>query len=292
MDIVRFGGGLGNQMFQYAFMEALVSRGREVQASLGYYDKHPDAMRFCLCDVFPTIKLNYISNSEFDKIDEKWKKIKQDNDSKEAFLKNTKERFFWVEDPDFSTYRSDIFETKACTFVGCWQTEKYFLDLRENLLNKFKFKKVEELDNYIKKLKEKKTCISVHVRRGDYLKQEEIFGNICTEKYYNNAIEYMKNNVSNSKFIFFSDDINWVKDNFNMPEAEYCTREKFNIHEDWYDMYLMSQCSHNIVANSSFSWWGAWLNRNDNKIVVSPKKWSNIFPMPDIHPSSWIQLES
>lgn len=291
MDIVRFGGGLGNQMFQYALIEALEAKGRKVKASLGYYDKHPEAMRFCLCNVFPNIKLDYISNLEFDKIDAEWIKIKQNPEKKQEFFENIKERFFWVENPDFSTYRPEIFETKACVFVGCWQTEKYFLDIREKLLNKFEFKKVKELEEYVQRIIRNKNCISVHIRRGDYLEQADKYGNICTKHYYESAIAYMKKNVPNSKFVFFSDDIIWVKKNFAISDAEYCTGKIFRTYEDWYDMYLMSQCSHNIVANSSFSWWGAWLNKNENKIVISPKKWMNIRPMPDIHPDSWIQLD-
>lgn len=291
MDIVRFAGGLGNQMFQYAFMEALKSRGRNVKASLGYYDKHPDSRPFSLNEIFPDLDLEYVSNLEFDAIDERWKKIKSTHLQKE-FCRNYAERFFWVEDvvKEPGTYQPNVFLTQNCVFVGYWQTEKYFKDIRDILELKFRFANVSYgLKEYGDMLSENE-YVSVHVRRGDYLMNPDIYMGICTKSYYVKAIDYIQRMESGSKFIFFSDDLKWVKENLNIPAAIYCDANMFDHYEDWYDMYLISKCKHNIIANSSFSWWGAWLNQNKGKVVIAPPKWYGYSDTPDIWCEGWIKL--
>ena len=291
MDIVRFSGGLGNQMFQYAFMEALKSRGREVKASLGFYNKHPDAMRFSLCHVFPNVVLEYVSDREFDAIDRKWKKIKHKGFT-EGFYQNISERFFWVEDiANYPcVYQPDVFKTKNCVFVGCWQTEKYFRHIRDQLMCKFRFAGESSiLRDFVRELSGE-IYVSVHIRRGDYLANPDSYMGICTEDYYKAAIEYIRKKEPDAKFIFFSDDMEWVKNNICVSDALFCEKSMFTDYEDWFDMYLMSQCRHNIIANSSFSWWGAWLNFNKNKIVVAPNKWLGYSDTPDIWCKEWVRL--
>lgn len=291
MDIVRFSGGLGNQMFQYAFMEALKSKGRDVKASLGFYNKHPSAMPFSLCSVFPEIDIEYISDSDFDVIDKQWKDTKKRGIGKE-FYQNYSERFFWVEDiaQEPGTFHPEVFLTKNCVFVGFWQTEKYFRNIRDKLVCKFKFARASlALRNFAEKLSDE-AYVSVHVRRGDYLTYEDSYMGICTPKYYEAAIEYIKSKEQNAKFIFFSDDMDWVKNNIFVPEAVFCEKSKFDDYEDWFDMYLMTKCKHNILANSSFSWWGAWLNQNKRKIVIAPDKWLGYSDTPDIWCDDWIKL--
>ena len=133
---------------------------------------------------------------------------------------------------------------------------------------------------------------SIHIRRGDYLEKSELYGGICTRKYYTDAIEYIKYRDKNAKFIVFSDETDRNKLSLLLGKDNiiYFQQEDFTEYEDWYDMYLMSICKHNIIANSTFSWWGAWLNRNDNKIVVAPQKWINIYKYEDIYPKEWVQI--
>ncbi len=291
MDIIRFSGGLGNQMFQYAFMEALKSKGRDVRASLGFYNKHPDAMPFSLCSVFPEIDLEYVSDSEFDVIDEKWKEVKQRGIGEE-YYQNYSERFFWVEDAakEPGTYHSEVFLTKNCVFVGYWQTEKYFTDIKDKLVQKFKFANVGlALSDFAEKLSGE-VYVSVHVRRGDYLTYADSYMGICTCDYYQAAIEYIRSREPNARFIFFSDDMDWVKNNIFVSEAVFFEKNLFDNYEDWFDLYLMTRCKHNILANSSFSWWGAWLNQNEGKIVIAPDKWIGYSDTPDIWCDGWIRL--
>lgn len=292
MDIVRFKGGLGNQMFQYAFIEALRSRGRCVMASIGGYAKNPKAREFSICNVFTNINLGFVSDAIFDEIDEKWKKIKQDEVEKQLFCNNYEERFFWVEDvvKEPGVYHPNVFSTKNCTFVGYWQSEKYFKDVRKLLLTKFTFTKiVPDLEKFADML-ENNGYVSVHIRRGDYLSNQDVYMGVCTREYYLKAIEYIENKNHNTKLIFFSDDMVWVKENLKVPNALYFDKGRFTNYADWYDMYLMSRCRHNIIANSTFSWWGAWLNQNENKIVVAPRRWHKNNTTPDIWCEEWVRL--
>lgn len=284
MDIVRFKGGIGNQMFQYAFAEALRSRGREVTCNLGFYRKNTNAMPFVLNEVFPNVVLNEVDDLVFQEIDKKWQAIKSDPLQRAEFEKKLKERFFWVED-GHCCYNPDVFETQNCVFVGYWQTEKYFCALREKLLQCFSFQDQESKLLQLGNIIYSNNYVSVHVRRGDFERLES--HRVCTLSYYRKAIEYVKRFFGDMQFIFFSDDIEWVKANLK-EDGIICESGMFDDYRDWYDMYLMTRCRGNIISNSSFSWWGAWLNNNN--FVIAPKVWLNGIETPDIWRSDWIRL--
>lgn len=169
---------------------------------------------------------------------------------------------------------------------GFFQTEKYFKDERNEILQIIK--PSEEIENVLNtkySFINVSNCTSLHVRRGDYLK---FSNNHPTQEieYYYNALE----KISDTEMIVvFSDDIEWCKDTFKLRNIFFVENEK-----DYIELFLMSKCKNNIIANSSFSWWGAWLNNNPSKIVVGPKKWfgSNLSHMNtnDIIPQSWIKI--
>ena len=142
------------------------------------------------------------------------------------------------------------------------------------------------LDNILKT-----TSISLHIRRGDYLTPENAETHcLCSPSYYQNAIQYIVQRVENPHFFIFSDDITWVFDNFKMPYP-YTIVNVNDSYTGYYDLELMRNCKHNIIANSTFSWWGAWLNENPNKIVIAPQRWfMNQEEEIDIIPSSWVRL--
>lgn len=286
MDIVRFKGGLGNQMFQYALIEALRSKGRNVGSSLGYYSKNPGTRPFVLNKIFKKIYLNEVDENVFVEIDERWKKIKEDPHSLQNFKLNVKQRFFYIEEA-FGLYEDDIFQTENCVFVGYWQTEKYFINIRTKILDCFSFnihdRRLRDLGKQIKY-----NYIGVHVRRGDFLSVE--MHNVCSLEYYFDAIKYMNNIYPNNKFIFFSDDIDWVEKNFRMENMLVCKKELFDSYQDWYDMYLMTLCKGIIISNSTFSWWGAWLNLTPNKVVIAPRIWLNGEDGHNIWCDDWIKL--
>lgn len=159
--------------------------------------------------------------------------------------------------------------------VGYLQTQKYFMHIREELLKDFTFRR-----NYDKPFEE---YVSVHVRRTDYVGQPE-YHPVCEADYYYNAYDVVGDSLP---IVVFSDDIEWCRNNIKADlYMEETTAEQ--------DLFLMSKARHNIIANSSFSWWGAWLNQNDEKIVICPKQWFGPayahYNMNDLRPEEWIQI--
>lgn len=292
MDIVRFKGGLGNQMFQYAFVEALRNRGRNVGCSLGFYRKHPGERPFILNEVFGTVNLQEVDDSVFDEIDGKWKRIKESPERLEEFIKkeNIKKRFFYVEEVD-SLYDENVFDMQNCAYVGWWQTEKYFSEYRASIAKTYQFqvenKKILQLGDLLEE-----NFYSIHIRRNDYLEGTAVYGGICTADYYKSAIEYIRAHDSCAKFIIFSDEEEPDKlaQEIELKDALFSPKKEMEQYYDWHDMYLMTRCRGNIIANSSFSWWGAWLNERADKIVVAPSKWMNGCKTPDIWCDGWIRL--
>lgn len=183
---------------------------------------------------------------------------------------------------------------KSAYYLGYWQTEKYFSDIRSKILEAFTFPPLAE-DNKnqvtIESIR-RKNSISIHVRRGDYMKIGNTQG-ICTPDYYVKALKMMLEKTKPDVFLVFSDGIEWCKENL----SEYFGDTPV-VYVDWNtgpesfrDIQLMSNCKHNIIANSSFSWWGAWLNQNGSKIVIAPSRWMNNKGWADIIPQSWNTIQ-
>lgn len=290
LDIVRFKGGLGNQMFQYAFFKALCERGRNVWGSLGFYSNHPEARGFYLPEAFPRITIPFVEDEVFDEWDERWKAVKADEEVLKDFLQDYPNRFFWVESEDCE-YEKHVFDTRNCAYVGYWQSEKYFYDIKDIILSDFTFKKGDvEFEKLKAKLREGGNYISVHIRRGDYLKYSDVYVDLFAAGYYRDAREYMNEKIDEPTYVYFSDDIQWVKENIRDDRGIFIEASMFEDYQAWYDMCLMSCCAHNIIANSSYSWWGAWLNPNPEKIVTAPCKWVYINEMRDVCPDRWHRI--
>ncbi|MDP4207568.1 MAG: alpha-1,2-fucosyltransferase [Bacteroidota bacterium] len=195
---------------------------------------------------------------------------------------------------DYSFKTINLKPTKGITFYfGGWHSEKYFISIRNLIKNEFKFKNpLDETNNNILKKINSTNSISLHVRRGDYLSLENIklFGNVCDKPYFEKAIALMETRIESPHFFVFSNDIPWTMSNLTIKNATYVTSNQGE--NSWKDMYLISSCKHNIISNSTFSWWGAWLNKNPNKIVVSPDKFLQSDMSTDIYPQSWIRLSN
>ena len=170
---------------------------------------------------------------------------------------------------------------------GYFQSEKYFINYRKEILELFEIDGTTEknlLGKYIPLL-ELDTC-SLHIRRGDYTWLQN-FHPLQSIEYYKESIS----RVGNEKhFLIFSDDIKWCEENLNFIE----NKTFITGNTDYEDLYLMSMCKHNIIANSTFSWWGAWLNKNDDKIVIAPSKWFGIsnshFGTSDLYCDKWVKI--
>ncbi len=281
--IVLFSGGLGNQMFQYAFAKCMEIRGKEILADIS---TNFSTKKFQLTNTFKNISLKICTDRQKEKL--VWMNLKREG-AKQFLIYKEKNIY------DVEKQKADmsLLNNSGGIFYGLYQTYKFAEQVRELLLNDFKFnikrenKLVMIYQNIIAK-----NVVGVHIRRGDYLdlSNKWKYGNICTEQYYKRAISYIREKVDNCIFAFFSNDMAWVKEYYKMDDAIYIEATMFDDYQDWYDMYLMSVCKHNIIANSTFSWWGAWLNQNTSKIVVAPKRWVNQCEYLDIYPESWITL--
>lgn len=182
---------------------------------------------------------------------------------------------------------------------GFFQSEKNFSEIRPTLLQEFQLKpefitdKIKEFENQIieKNSQDDSSGISIHIRRGDYAENQSAreHHGLCPISYYRDAIEFMVGSVSNPHFFIFTDDPQWVKENLKINDPH--TFVSGNSLSGPQEMHLMSKCDHNIIANSSFSWWGAWLNQNPTKNVIAPKKWTvKNTEHPNIIAEGWITI--
>ncbi|WP_025749559.1 alpha-1,2-fucosyltransferase [Priestia megaterium] len=283
MIIVRVIGGLGNQMFQYALYKSLENEGKEVKLDLtgfGDYDLHNG---YELNKIF-NINENVATKDEINKL------IKLPDNK---VLSMIKRKFFsstinYYSQDQFK-YLSEIFQLDNVYLDGYWQSEKYFQGIKEVIRKEFKFKGEPNPKNIeMVKLMRGSNSVSIHFRRGDYISNPDAYkvhGGITTIHYYENAVKEIKSKVKEPKFFIFSDDIKWVKENFKLEDAFFIDWNTGS--ESYRDIELMSNCKHNIIANSTFSWWGAWLNKNKNKIVIAPNQWFNTIDTEDVIPDTW-----
>lgn len=279
MIIIELIGGLGNQMFQYALFLKLVSLGKNVKFDI----TTPQKQNLMLLEQYFNISLPIASKKE----------VEEMRDSSLNFFARVRRKIWGSKDRIYvdklNEVQKQIFEMDDIYLSGYWQSEKYFSDIENQVREVFSIK--TELSEYQKEVfgEIKKTeSVSVHLRRGDYLQLSDIYGNICTEKYYQNAMEIFKEK-GNIKFFIFSNDYEYVRqiysgDKYVVVQASNDEATCNN------DLFLMSQCKHNIIANSTFSWWGSWLNENSDKIVIAPRRWVNTMELKDIYCPKWVKL--
>lgn len=177
---------------------------------------------------------------------------------------------------------------------GYWQSEKYFVDIKDLLRREFRVKdEPDEVNQEMLYRIQSVNAVCLHVRRGDYIsdpKANQIFG-ICSLEYYKQAVVLLKKFVAEPHFFVFSDDPDWTQANLRLGhQTTFVTHNGGE--KDYEDLRLMTACKHNIIANSSFSWWGAWLGDYSEKIVIAPKKWANDPKLNTRHrlPESWLAI--
>lgn len=266
MKIVKFLGGLGNQMFQYAFYLSLKQRFGKVKADLQDFADYELHYGFELEKVFG-IQLDKATAFDrriytMDKRDWLTRKLRRIYGTKNAW---------YLERQEFGYDRNIYDDSSPRYYWGYWQHQLYHHTITPQLRQDFVFKEDYQGENLrlVRQL-ESMSSVAVHVRRGDYL-GHPVLGDICDVEYYQQSIDFFRQKVENPLFVVFSNDIQWCKNNLSLAGAVFVD---WNNGENSYrDMQLMTHCNHLIIANSSFSWWGAWLNRKEDKIVVSPKRW-------------------
>jgi hypothetical protein len=204
-------------------------------------------------------------------------------------------RHSFVIEPHFNYWKGINDAPLDSYLMGYWQSEKYFINADETIRKDFNFKLPMGANNVnlMKEINEV-NAISLHVRRGDYANnvQTTATHGLCSIEYYHAAILHMANQIDAPNFFIFSDDIAWVKENLKIDFPHTFVNHNFGL-ESYNDMRLMSLCKHNIIANSTFSWWGAWLNSNKKKIVIAPKRWfanETIINTQDLIPYDWVRL--
>lgn len=291
MVISNIIGGLGNQMFQYATARALALRlDADFRVDLSHfvgYELHQgfELERLFNCPVEKASKcdLSNVLSWQGSKLIQKFLRRPQ--------LKILRKKSFTVE--PHHHYWAEIMELEGNQYLyGYWQSEKYFINVAETIRKDFSFKQplLDENTHIVEQLANVNS-VSLHVRRGDYVTNtKNAFIGTCSTTYYQSAIKEIENQIINPVFFIFSDDIDWVKKNLVVDRSSiFVSHNKGS--ESYNDMRLMSLCKHNIIANSSFSWWGAWLNSNPQKIVIAPKQWfASGQDDSDLIPKTWIRV--
>ena len=182
--------------------------------------------------------------------------------------------------------------TKDSILYGYLESEKFFSNVTNELRSEFipKFDRLDKNKSLYKNIEDNES-VCVTIRRGDFVSnlRNRAKHYICTPEYFEDAIELMNTMVPNLKYIFFSDDIDWVKANVKIPENSLFEDGTDNV---WEKLRLMSSCKHFIISNSSFSWWAQYLSDNPNKKVIAPNKWlKHSFDNKDIFQDNWITIE-
>lgn len=287
MIVIEASGGLGNQMFQYALYKKMEILHKDVALDTSFFRSNQELRKLEL-GIFG-VQYKQVTDREaayirgygyqdtfFDKIKYKLRP------SQYAIYYDMIER-----------YQPEIFEMDRVYLSGYWQNEKYFKDIRDILLKEFSFP--EEIKRRTAQISAEllaENSVSIHIRRSDYLSEQNrnVYGNICTEQYYKNAVDYVEECIEKPKYYIFSDDLEWARNQFK--GNNFVVVDKNRGKNSYIDMYLMSQCKCNIIANSSFSWWAAWLNQNIEKKVLAPKKWFQNHDKEDIVSEDWVRVEN
>lgn len=295
MIIIRMTGGLGNQMFQYALYLKLRAMGKEV--------KMDDFTEYEGREARP------LSLWAFD--------IEYDRASREELCRMTdgfldpvsriRRKLFGRKSLEYMekdcNFDPEILNRDPAYLTGYFQSEKYFADIEEKVRQAFCFSEriwegiptqlLERIRSYEQQIKTA-MAVSVHIRRGDYLQNEEAYGGICTEQYYKTAIEYVRKRQQDASFFVFTNDPDyageWILKNFGQEKERFVLIEGTQEENGYLDLYLMSLCRHHILANSSFSWWGAYLNPSREKMVIVPHKWFGNQECRDIYMENMIRI--
>lgn len=278
MRLIKMTGGLGNQMFIYAFYLQMRHQFPDTRIDLS------DMVHYHAHNGYELHRIFHLEENEF--CLPQWvKKVleflffkviierKQNLDTLEAF----RCRYAWP----------------LVYFKGFYQSERFFTGIEKEVRQAFRFDP-DKANAYSRKLDEQISndvhAVSFHVRRGDYLEPKfyKRFGSVCQLSYYRKAAEKILEIDPQAHFYVFSDDTEWVKAQLRLPHF---TIVEGNTGKDsWQDMMLMSHCRHHVIANSTFSWWGAWLNQRPDKKVIAPQRWLGDADMPYIIPENWIRI--
>lgn len=286
MIVVKIIGGLGNQMFQYAAGRKIAYLNNDtLKVDLTAYESYN----------LHKYGLHHFNLVENIATEEEIQSFKFPTIISRIFNKylNTHSSRVFIErslayDPRILKYTGDLY------LEGYWQSEKYFRDIADIIRHDFTVKTFPDSQNiqWAEKIKNNES-ICVHVRRGDYIADRQTLEKhgVCSSEYYNNAIDYLSSRVPDPHLFIFSDDPEWARDHLEFPYPTDIISHN-DSQKNYEDLRLMTLCKHYIIANSTFSWWGAWLSENRSKIVIAPSKWfqDKKYDDRDLVPPEWVRL--
>ena len=287
MIIIQLAGGLGNQLQQYALYRKFVRLGVEARLDLSWFEKVQIAERGRTKgnNTIPVVtkremELRYFDRLVFETCSREEREALIGTDGIFGKLRRKLLPFTIHKFEESQMYHPELLSFENMYLTGYFACEKYYADILYDLREKIQFPpSSNSLNQKMAERMRSGNSVSVHIRRGDYLNPENaaMFGNICTDAYYANAISMMKGMIPDAHFYLFSDDISYVKAKY--IGEEYTIVDINHGRDSFYDMWLMSNCRHNICANSTFSFWGARLNPNENKVMIRPtiQKNSQVF---------------
>lgn len=265
-------GGLGNQLQQYALYRKMQMLGKEAKLDLSWFEERNQdqvlAQRKLELRYFKDLPMEVCTKKERDSLlggEDIRGKLRRK-------LMPQSVRIF----RESGMYHPEIFGFSDRYLEGFWACEKYYADILPELRKEIVFPNDDnEINNQIIKKIKGEISVSLHVRRGDYLDPENaaLFGGICTEAYYEAAVRYIRKRCPDAHFYVFSDDSGYVREKYR--GSDYTVVDWNTGENSFWDIRLMSCCKHNICANSTFSFWGARLNSNPDKIMIRPAKHKN-----------------
>ena len=309
MNIIRMSGGLERQMFQYALYMKLQSMGREV--------KFDDINEYQGSKTRPIM----LSVFELDYPRATWDEINRYTDGSTAIGPRIRKLFFGKKTNIYREkgfYDPEVLKYEDKYLLGQFMSQKYFQDILSEVKKAFTFPDVEKIkigpranENFLIYYDEitRSNAVGIHLRRSDSRSDEGLYENICTTEYYVAGIKYVMERVPDSKFFVFSNEPKWVKnwvidiikglitDDMSKDEIR-ALRDRFVLIEandeytSYLDLYLLSKCNHNILSNSTFSWWGAWIGDYGKKITIAPSTWLNGVDSSEIYTEGMILINA
>lgn len=269
--IVKLQGGLGNQLFQYAAGRRLAIRhDTPLKLDLNWFSQYQ--LRSYALNLFP-IQESIATREEVAEL----KGTARTGVMRKLFRLRQKYRPYYRRVIFAESYRkpfdSNIWKTPRDVYLeGYWQDERYFVDINDIIKQEFTMKSTPEVrTRALAQQISSSQSVSLHVRRGDGVSGPQDYG-LCGLDYYRKCVDFIVKKVTKPQFFVFSDDPEWTYEHIKLDySAVYVTHNLQR--RDHEDLWLMSLCKHNIIANSTFSWWGAWLNPNPDKIVLAPARW-------------------
>lgn len=309
MNIIRMSGGLGNQMFQYALYLKLKSMGKEVKFD-DINEYRGEKARPIMLAVF---------GIEYPRAT--WDEITPFTDGSMELRKRLRRKIFGrraIEYEEQGYYDPKVLSFESMYLRGNFQSEKYFEDIKDEVRALYQFPTLEDMHLPDKLYKATRGCLNqiegseavgLHMYRSDSRIDGELYDGICTEKYYEGAVRFIQDKVSNARFYIFSNEPKWVRgwvnaliqsqitegmsrDEARAMEKRFVMVEANTEYTGYLDMMLMSKCKHNIISNSSFSWWSAWINSNPDKIIVAPDRWRCETESDDVYTAGMTRINS